>query len=81
MVSDIAVIREIIERHGRLAVDVKTLDDGSDLYLNGLTSLGTVNLMLAIENHFDIEFPDSMLNRKTFGSLESIAESIAELVR
>jgi acyl carrier protein len=37
--------------------------------------------MLALENHFDVEFPDSMLTRKTFASLESIAEAVAELVR
>ena len=62
-------------------MEIKTLKDDSDLYLAGLTSLGTVNLMLALENQFDIEFPDSMLNRKTFASLESIAESIEELLR
>ena len=81
MVSDIATIREIIAQHGRLSVDVRNLPDDSDLYHAGLTSLATVNLMLALENHFDIEFPDSMLSRKTFASLESIAEAVAELVR
>lgn len=81
MVSDISAIREIIGKHGRLSVDVSGLKDDSDLYSAGLTSLGTVNLMLALENHFDVEFPDSMLTRKTFASLESIAEAVAELTR
>jgi len=53
--------------------------DGSDLYHAGLTSLATVGLMLALEDEFDIEFPDSMLSRKTFGSIESIVDAIEEL--
>jgi acyl carrier protein len=79
VVSDRAAIRDILARHGRLSVDVSRLKDDSDLYRAGLTSLATVNVMLALENHFDVEFPDSMLGRKTFASLESIAEAIAEL--
>lgn len=78
---DLAAIREILAQYGRIAVDASTLNNDTDLYQAGLTSLATVNVMLALENHFDIEFPDSMLGRKTFASLESIAEAVAELVR
>ena len=52
----------------------------SDLYDAGLTSLTTVNLMLAIEDQFDIEFPDHMLGRKTFGSIQALCEAVEELV-
>src|SRR5262245_35925375 len=78
-VSDLAAIRAILAQYGHLAVDAESLKENSDLYLAGLTSLATVNVMLALENHFDIEFPDSMLSRKTFASLEAIAEAVAEL--
>lgn len=78
--SDIAGIREIIAQHGRLSVDVFSLGDADDLYDAGLTSLATVGVMLALEDHFNVEFPESMLRRKTFESLESIADAIAELV-
>src|SRR4051812_37776553 len=81
VVSDLVAIREILARHGHLSVPVNTLTDDGDLYSAGLTSLGTVNLMLALENHFDVEFPDSMLTRKTFASLEAIAEAVSELMR
>jgi acyl carrier protein len=81
VVSDLPTIREILARHGRLSVDVRSLEDDSDLYYAGLTSLATVNVMLALEDHFDIEFPESMLSRKTFVSLEAIAEAVAELLR
>jgi acyl carrier protein len=78
--GDLATIRQILAQHGRLSVAAARLMDEGDLYYAGLTSLATVNVMLALENHFDIEFPDSMLSRKTFASIESIAEAVAELV-
>ena len=37
------------------------------------------NLMLALEEHFDVEFSDRMLGRKTFSSIRSLAEAIEEL--
>lgn len=72
-------IRPILAQHARLAVDVGELNDDSDLYQAGLTSLSTVNLMLALEEHFNVEFLDRMLGRKTFGSIRALAEAIAEL--
>lgn len=74
-------IRAILAQHGRLTKDVKSLANDSDLYEAGLTSLTTVNLMLAIEDEFDIEFPDNMLGRKTFGSIEALCEAVEQLTR
>jgi len=72
-------IRSILAEHARLPVSVDQLSDESDLYQAGLTSLSTVNLMLALEEHFNVEFVDRMLGRKTFGSIRSLSEAIAEL--
>jgi acyl carrier protein len=72
-------IRSILSEHARLLVDVDTLTDDADLYQAGLTSLSTVNLMLALEEHFDVEFLDSMLGRKTFSSIRSLSEAIQQL--
>jgi acyl carrier protein len=72
-------IRPIVAAHGRLLVDVDTLSDQSDLYEAGLTSLSTVNLMLALEEHFEVEFLDRMLGRKTFQSIQSLSDAITEL--
>ncbi len=72
-------IRDLVIKHARLSADLTTLTDRSDLYAAGLTSLTTVNLMLALEDHFNIEFPDRMLVRKTFGSIQAIAEAVARL--
>jgi acyl carrier protein len=72
-------IRQIIQEHGRLAVDVQTLGDQADLYQAGLTSHASVNLMLALEAAFDVEFPDSMLKRSVFQSVSSIREALQQL--
>ncbi len=73
------MIRKILDAHGRLTISADELQDDSDLYHAGLTSLATVSLMLAVEEEFDIEFPDSMLSRKTFGSIEAIVDAVDEL--
>lgn len=74
-------VREILAQHGRLAVAIDQLKNDSDLYTAGLTSLATVGLMLALEDNFNVEFPDSMLSRKTFGSIESILEAVQQLTK
>jgi acyl carrier protein len=72
-------IRAILLEHGRLSVDVAALDDDSDLYDAGLTSHASVNLMLALEEHFEIEFPERMLRRRTFTSIAAIRAGLDEL--
>ena len=71
-----AAVREILGRHGRLAGAVADLDDSSDLHSAGLTSLATVGLMLALEERFEIEFPDSLLSRKTFSSIDALTAAV-----
>jgi acyl carrier protein len=70
-------IRSILSQHGRMTVE--QLQEGDDLYSAGLTSLATVAVMLALEDKFNVEFPDTMMGRKTFKSIESIADAITQL--
>jgi acyl carrier protein len=72
-------IRTILKEHGRLAVDASTLQDESDLYQAGLTSHASVNVMLALEGAFDVEFPDRMLRRGVFARMSTIRAAIEEL--
>ena len=72
-------IRAILGEHARLAVDVATLSDDSDLYEAGMTSHASVNVMLALEGAFDVEFPDRMLRRGVFGSIAAIRAALLEL--
>ena len=72
-------IRKIIAEHGRLSVDVAGLTPDTDLYHAGMTSHASVNVMLALEDHFDIEFPDRMLKRSVFESIGAIEAALVEL--
>jgi len=72
-------IRGVLAEHGRLAKDIATLTDDDDLYQAGMTSHASVNLMLALEGAFDIEFPDAMLRRSVFESVSAIRAAVEEL--
>jgi acyl carrier protein len=72
-------IRRVIREHVRLPVDVDELDDNADLYQAGMTSHASVGLMLALEDAFDVEFPDSMLTRGVFQSVASISAALRQL--
>jgi acyl carrier protein len=72
-------IRQILSQHARLPVDVDSLSDDADLYEAGMTSHASVNVMLGLEDHFDIEFPDRMLKRSVFESVGTIAAALKEL--
>lgn len=75
-----AEIREVVRAHARLAVDVDTLSDDADLYQAGLTSHASVSLMLALEDRFEVEFPERMLRRGAFASIASIRSGLTELL-
>jgi acyl carrier protein len=72
-------IRQVIKEHGQLSVDVATLGDDADLYQAGMTSHASVNVMIALEDTFDVEFLDSMLKRSVFESVSSIASALEEV--
>jgi acyl carrier protein len=74
-------IREILRKHGRLMTDAGSLRVDQDLYEAGLTSLASVNIMLALEEAFDVEFPDQMLTRNVFDSIGSIEAAVGSLVK
>ena len=75
----VGTVRSVVERHARLARDLTSLGDGGDLYDAGMTSHASVNVMLALEDAFEVEFPESMLRRETFQSVDAIASAIASL--
>lgn len=72
-------IRTVLREHGRLSRPVESVEDDADLYQAGMTSHASVNVMLALEGAFDIEFPDHMLKRSVFASIASIREALSEL--
>jgi acyl carrier protein len=71
-------IRNILRDSGNLAVDAATVSAEEDLYQCGLTSHACVNVMLALEDEYDFEFPDYLLRMSTFQSVTSIIGALGE---
>jgi acyl carrier protein len=74
-----ATIRRMLETHGRLGAKAAALLDTQDLTAAGLTSFASVQLMLGLEEVFDIEFPERMLNKRSFASISTIAACLNEI--
>ena len=72
-------IRTLLREHARLAEDVDAIGDQADLYEAGLTSHASVTLMLALEERFDVEFPERMLRRGSFATIAAIRAGLVEL--
>ena len=73
-------IRTVLRVHGRLNKDVNLVQATDDLYACGMTSHASVNVMLGLEGAFDVEFPDHMLKRNVFGSIQSIGSALGDLM-
>lgn len=74
-------VRDLLKKHAGLSVNVDELAEGADLYAAGLSSFASVQLMLALEEKFDMEFPDSLLNRKSFQSIEAIERTVNSILQ
>jgi len=76
-----ARVREVAAVHSRIAsAAMAQLSDTDSLYDAGMTSHASVNLMLALEADFGIEFPDRLLTRTVFMSIGSIASAIEQIL-
>lgn len=73
-------IRTLLAKLGGLPVSVDTVADDADLYAAGLSSFASVQLMLGLEEAFDIEFPDHLLNRKSFASIGAIEATVKSII-
>jgi acyl carrier protein len=71
------VIREVV-LDSFSGVDAIVIDD--DLWQMGLTSIDSVRIMVAVEERFDIEFPEESLTRETFSSVRRISDVVTRVV-
>lgn len=74
-------IREVLGSNEAFAGKADRLSEDDSLFDMGLDSFGSVQLMLALEERFDVEFPDSLLNRKSFATIRAIREAVSTLIR
>jgi acyl carrier protein len=73
-------VRRVLAEHARLPLDVDALADDDDLFRAGMTSHASVNVMLGLEDAFDVEFPEALLRKSTFESVASIERALGELL-
>lgn len=75
-----AAIRRIVGAYAQISVGLDSLQDRDDLYDLGMTSHATVNVMLALEDAFDIEFPEELLAKETFESVAAMEAVVCGLM-
>lgn len=71
-------VREIIKKTLGMHHDFASVADDDNLYDAGLNSHEAVNLMVALEESFGIEFPDHLISRDSFESVNAIARALKE---
>jgi acyl carrier protein len=73
------VIRQVLSDNARLPLDVAQLRGDTDLFGAGMSSHATVNVMVGLEEAFDVVFPDEMLSLSVFESIDAIDAAIERL--
>lgn len=74
-------VRAIVQDHGDLTTPIGAIADDDDLFAAGLTSLGVVRVLIAVEDSFGFEYPDEALSRDIFATIGSIAASVRLLAQ
>lgn len=63
----------------RFVQDADTVKWNDDLALLGLDSMGAIDLLLGIEEHFNVMIPDEKLVQETFATPRALWDVISEL--
>ncbi|WP_159732861.1 acyl carrier protein [Methylosinus sp. Ce-a6] len=75
----IETIRRAIDAKGNLPVAAATLSAEADLYAAGLSPFCAIQVMLRLEAEREVEFPKSMLNRRSMATMATMAALLGEL--
>lgn len=73
---DMTEIRSIVIGEAQLPIDAQEISDTMDLDDVGITSLARMNVILALEDRFQITFPDEMMTRKNFSSISAMSKAV-----
>ncbi len=71
-------LRTILMKFGRVPHE-NLRDNESDLFAAGLDSFGMVDVMMVVEEEFDVVFTPAALNRRSFATLNTLAAVVAGL--
>lgn len=70
-------LEELLRRVAPGLITGVNIQPGTDLYAAGLDSLGTVALLVDLEDEFQITIPDEALTVETFGTPAAIMRAVA----
>lgn len=70
-----ARVRRVVATTGDLG-DACDIEGSTNLFDRGLTSLASVRILVALEEEFCVLFPDELLARSTFSTIDNLAEAV-----
>lgn len=73
-------VREAVARSSGISSDISQLPGAEDLFLAGMKSHASVNLMLDMEETLDIEFPEALILKSTFTSIDGICAAVKAIM-
>lgn len=73
-------VRRVVVGNVRQLAQGRDIGDADSLYEAGMDSHASVNLMIALEAELGIDFPNSLLKRSVFTSIESITQAVLPLM-
>ncbi len=72
-------VRTVLKGVGDLAASAGTLANDADLFDADLSSYGTMEVMIGLENALGVEFSETALTRDTFSSINAIVRVLEGL--
>ena len=70
----------VLSRHLKFGGNAMNIPMDKPLDELGLDSMGAVNLLLDLEDSFDISFPGSLLTEETFATAANLHKAVYSLV-
>ena len=69
-------IAEIVGQHASFNLDATTLPADADLFDLGLSSYGAVQVMMALEEKYDVVFPDELMKKEHFSTIRKLTAAV-----
>jgi acyl carrier protein len=71
----------VLQKHLKFANPAKNFPMDAELESLGLDSMSAIDLLLALEETFEIVFPDAMLTPEVFRSARSLESAVQSLLK
>lgn len=75
-----AQIRNVLREYAHLNQDPLTLDESYDLNMASMTPHDQAMVMLALEDAFDLDFPDHCFSKRVFANIAAIRCTVNQLL-